>query len=130
MTLSSNLSKTLFINKISIMNNNQQILFWALIIFIPFLVILWLIFKNGKTGSSYPYSYQETNSYPYQQILTAPIQLDTDLDSCNNQLDTLRQQIQAEETKLKNKNTQLATCRSNVTKAIAQLKDAKARSGR
>lgn len=112
------------------MNNNQQILFWALIIFIPFLVILWLIFKNGKTGSSYPYSYQETNSYPYQQILTAPIQLDTDLDSCNNQLDTLRQQIQAEETKLKNKNTQLATCRSNVTKAIAQLKDAKARSGR
>ncbi len=64
------------------------------------------------------------------KILTAPIQLDTDLDSCNNQLDTLRQQIQAEETKLKNKNTQLATCRSNVTKAIAQLKDAKARSGR
>ncbi len=56
--------------------------------------------------------------------------MDTDLDSCNNQLDTLRQQIQAEETKLKNKNTQLATCRSNVTKAIAQLKDAKARSGR
>ncbi len=31
---------------------------------------------------------------------------------------------------LKTKNTQLATCRSNVTKAIAQLKDAKARSGR
>lgn len=112
------------------MNNNQQILLWALIIFIPFLAILWLIFKNGKTSSSYPYQQNETNYSPYQQILTAPIQLDTDLDSCNNQLASLRQQIQAEETKLRNKNTQLATCRSNVTKAIAQLNDAKARSGR
>lgn len=121
------------------MNNNQQILLWALIIFIPFLAILWLIFKNGngKTSSLYPYQqnvYQpnvyQQNSSPYQQILTAPIQLDTDLDSCNNQLANLRQQIQAEETKLRNKNTQLATCRSNVTKAIAQLNDAKARSGR
>ncbi len=51
---------------------------------------------------------QENKFLPISTDITAPIQLDTDLDSCNNQLDTLRQQIQAEETKLKNKNTQLA----------------------